>query len=900
MAVKATIPDIFNDMSADNQKILHNICLYLSSAKKGSFEDKNGSYPYIWDGTIFFDFVKPTIEQESKFISRLNKWNVEYKSNFRRFPKESLGVNAAKVAFCVASETQSFETVTDFLRAYIQSRKEQTYELFSLSENGLKGIPNASGIIKNLLSNPTPNLFASTPLNEPIPYRLSLDIPESNEEMSINNYVSEVIDIIGRDDEKEQLLSFLNGEHKHKVSWFQLAGVAGQGKSRLGLWLINQVKDLNWNAGFLFDDIIEEMGGTWQSWQPEVPHLIVFDYVIGRTDEIGKIIRALAMRSEQLHHEVKILLLERQPCYSENIYKIREKDSNSYREINAFNSKAPWFIGLTGHYDANVPAFYKTRFNNGFLRLKALEKDDLLSIVKKVHAIISDSVIEYTDDEIFEKLKKIDVVGRPLYAYFFAQEIVFGRGKGEWSKEELLNNTLLREMEYWWKAEFKDSHPYIGSDMPSSKLALLATMTGEVDCNKAEELGIISYMDYETRKEATVLNGGIISSSQGTHSSSKIIKPMQPDLLGEWFVLSSLVENISLKSLLNLALKYSVDGTTTFIIHALQDFSDYVYKYGILNDINYDLITLESLNKLLKITIEFEDVPEKLIFSAKKRLDTPIHDNQYADFHYNLGVCYRLGCGVEKDIRQSEMHYSLAAAGKSASAMFNVAEKYINGDNEQKMLAFSLYEESARKGNDSSVYKLALCYELGEGTPVLEDEALFWHKKSTEFGHVDSMYFVAKKYECDKQYSNAFYWYELSAEGAYLPAMAALASCYEYSKGVAENYKKAYYWHREVLSHRDWVFWRGDTFSEHLALSQYKLGCFYEHGYGVAKRKAKAFYLYREAAIGGGALAMVAVARCYKKGIGVSPNKIKSQYWHEQSSKENNNLYLDTFFYPAF
>ncbi|AGA92304.1 hypothetical protein Thimo_3648 [Thioflavicoccus mobilis 8321] len=92
----------------------------------------------------------------------------------------------------------------------------------------------------------------------------------------------------------------------------QIAGVGGQGKSRLGYELVLWAKERNWQAGLLDTDALDAFGGHWPNWQPKRPHLLVLDYVVGREDKIQPAIQTLAQRADELRRPVRLLLLERQ------------------------------------------------------------------------------------------------------------------------------------------------------------------------------------------------------------------------------------------------------------------------------------------------------------------------------------------------------------------------------------------------------------------------------------------------------------------------------------------------------------------------------------------------------------------------------------------------------------
>ena len=119
--------------------------------------------------------------------------------------------------------------------------------------------------------------------------------------------------LTGRESELDKLHRFL--DTKEPVAWWQIAGDAGQGKSRLALDLILEVREF-WHTGFLrADDLLKT---DWATVAISRPTLIVIDYVAApqKATQVSKALIELMKRSkksgtERLAYPVRILLLER-------------------------------------------------------------------------------------------------------------------------------------------------------------------------------------------------------------------------------------------------------------------------------------------------------------------------------------------------------------------------------------------------------------------------------------------------------------------------------------------------------------------------------------------------------------------------------------------------------------
>lgn len=152
-------------------------------------------------------------------------------------------------------------------------------------------------------------------------YRRALQKPDPHNASQIHSYAYSgkgKIGVLGRKNEQEKLRRFLNPGKN--FLWLQVAGAAGQGKSRLGWELIQHArKELCWQAGFWAiptnleaKDNVDEFIAFWNNWSPDKPHLLVVDYVIGFGSVLGPMIQQLILRSETFDHPVRLLILERQ------------------------------------------------------------------------------------------------------------------------------------------------------------------------------------------------------------------------------------------------------------------------------------------------------------------------------------------------------------------------------------------------------------------------------------------------------------------------------------------------------------------------------------------------------------------------------------------------------------
>jgi len=107
-----------------------------------------------------------------------------------------------------------------------------------------------------------------------------------------------------------------------------------------------------------------------------------------------------------------------------------------------------------------------------------------------------------------------------------------------------------------------------------------------------------------------------------------------------------------------------------------------------------------------------------------------------------------------------------------------------------------------------------------------------------------------------------------------LDAQKWLAFLYTKGKGVAQDYKKAFYW-------RDKAARAGDL------NSQYHLGRFFQLGNGVGMDLNKARYWYEKAAKKGDVNGLYAMGNLYRKGIGVKIDLPRAYGWYSLAAEKN-------------
>ena len=116
-----------------------------------------------------------------------------------------------------------------------------------------------------------------------------------------------------------------------------------------------------------------------------------------------------------------------------------------------------------------------------------------------------------------------------------------------------------------------------------------------------------------------------------------------------------------------------------------------------------------------------------------------------------LGVMYRNGWGVEKDLEKSVALAKKAESLGSVAAIYNLAMAYDKGEGVQqdKIKAFNLFLKSAKKGEKISELMIGRKYFKGDGVDVNLNKSAFWlykyYKNQSKFPYrnlLANIYFV--------------------------------------------------------------------------------------------------------------------------------------------------------------
>ena len=113
------------------------------------------------------------------------------------------------------------------------------------------------------------------------------------------------------------------------------------------------------------------------------------------------------------------------------------------------------------------------------------------------------------------------------------------------------------------------------------------------------------------------------------------------------------------------------------------------------------------------------------------------------------------------------------------------------------ILVFSFIAIGCSKSPEEQ-FRLGVMYDMGEGVPEDNAEAVKWYRLAAEQGHVEAQHDLGVMYKrgegVPQDYTEAAKWYRLAAEQGHVTAQANLGlMCYE-GKGVPSDLILSYAW----------------------------------------------------------------------------------------------------------
>ncbi|MBQ9885350.1 MAG: hypothetical protein IJM37_00610, partial [Lachnospiraceae bacterium] len=348
--------------------------------------------------------------------------------------------------------------------------------------------------------------------------------------VTINNplhYRNDLLEYVGREKETEILKNFLNDERP--LLWMGVVGDGGMGKSKFvrnfTQTAMKKCKG-SWKAVWINGEIIDKIL-SYESWNHSKNLLLIYDYAGVSCEKVGEWIHKLEQTNEY-KKKIRIILLEREG--------VRSVDDSI---------EPGWYSRFVGSgdvsYCVNKNMYKKNIGETGLLKLCGLEEAEAVRLIKSYIAAKDNTrtITENDAKRIYEKSREIDNKNsnpRPLYILLTADAWMENYSIDNLSTNKLVEFVLERHKTHWGQTVCNNNVALYNSIL---KLLTYTTACGEWELQDdfmVEELKAARNCLIDTNDAARIIKDINMQNEDG-----RSLMPLEPDLIGELFVLEQFV-----------------------------------------------------------------------------------------------------------------------------------------------------------------------------------------------------------------------------------------------------------------------------------------------------------------------------------------------------------------------
>ncbi|MEE0027473.1 MAG: hypothetical protein U0J70_07775, partial [Atopobiaceae bacterium] len=378
-------------------------------------------------------------------------------------------------------------------------------------------------------------------------------------------YDSGLTPLFGRSDELDELTRFVTSTHDD-FRWWALTGPGGSGKSRLAFELQNMIDEMpKWHAHKLTSDDYKDLQAYFSK-LPSTNMLVIADYVQAHARELGERMQSLVECSPT--SRIRLLLVEREGTSLGNSETQSSWQSQLFENVH--------------HVDKVMAACW----DKHFLTLQPLQPNDLLSIIDSfAEALIRRGIAKRqapTEEErqrLIERLNTIDEgLCRPLYALFITGALMDNSDPSHWDKEKVLDYITRRETE---RIDARIRHVEGKRTQDRSALRSVLHLYRLATVFQGGEFELIRTLctDEWSKLERAATSIGLDGTEELLDhiglTKNGTVKPMEPDLMGEYFVFDWLCKTKPEKRDAFIARAWTQEISTVIFFDRL--FTDYAH-----------------------------------------------------------------------------------------------------------------------------------------------------------------------------------------------------------------------------------------------------------------------------------------------------------------------------------
>ncbi|GMQ59813.1 hypothetical protein AN1V17_42130 [Vallitalea sediminicola] len=362
---------------------------------------------------------------------------------------------------------------------------------------------------------------------------------------------SESVSFFGREKEKECLINFCLKENK--FCWWMICGAGGQGKTRL-----------TWEFEKLIENQQIKQMSKWDIYR-YLPNdnyifnndtLIILDYAKTNVVDIANWIEYIAYID--VGYNIRLLLIERDDQWIDEI-----------------------LIDHMKSYDL----LYETCFSEEFLMLKSLNEAELINIMIDYAKHQNKGMTNDEANKLLKILIKVDKnLMRPLYALFISDAYIHGEKPSKWSKKDALDFVYNKEIHRLKKSIIDLSNNKTNTILTRNclKLILIATIMRGIHVSELQVLYPKIYNIIDEQAKLLKCSFSDLLTQLDIMNEETII-PLEPDIIGEYFIVKELANNKKdkdIESMLSLTWKH-YNNTYEVIRRLFEDFEDLLIEYNL-------------------------------------------------------------------------------------------------------------------------------------------------------------------------------------------------------------------------------------------------------------------------------------------------------------------------------
>lgn len=336
----------------------------------------------------------------------------------------------------------------------------------------------------------------------------------------LNPHNHHSITFSGRQKERAHLDAFMRREETFLIC--PVIGPSGSGKTRLvSEWMkpyVPSVSATNWDAGFVGSREVE----PWITWSINRDTLIVIDYTFAYNEVVKQI--AQRARADGSGHKIRLLVIDQvfpkelfNDTFWQNLYKTRSLFEGNYGELyQALELRAE---GSESELLRDIAAAVAKYGNGEFHR----DHPSIRSAIETLHRMGESSAET-------GPLSNSGAVRHPLFAALLGHAIWQGRDFSHWHRHDLIQY-------YFQNGDRLPWHAWSGTcDQSPLGLAVGALISAATLCRGLPISNVKALLP--GNPDALVQYANRIVSSENMET----LKPFEPDILGEVFLLSYLHE----------------------------------------------------------------------------------------------------------------------------------------------------------------------------------------------------------------------------------------------------------------------------------------------------------------------------------------------------------------------